>query len=397
MADPNASPVSNDTGTLSSTQLQDDLSQIDSTYDPQIKAEEQVSQADESQAVNFSNQGADEAQAAAKDATAQDKELSKWVSSTPTRQASYATTMHAAPVLSMLVALGGSLTKLTGGQMLAATTGIVQGLNAGAEQQYTDAYNAWMAGYKKLQEQHQNLMQAHSLMLESYKGRADAYQKAADAARRQTGDLLDQKQEALKGKIDLFKAQQEAMARMDRIKYSYEQLHERQIKDLAEIGHWKQIDGRANGADPRTKAQIGAAKQRFTAAKAQVDELMKLRGQVNGNLTMKDEDKATMLASIDAKVDVWREQMNESTREAEQIASSIPATGASPQAAAPPPLHPASPPAAKSQGQQLSPGKMAALKQHMGKPVKFGDGTEAIMKQDGTVQVIGGNIDRTVH
>jgi len=108
-----------------------------------------------------------------------------------------------------------------------------------------------------------------------------------------------------------------------------------------------------------------------------------------------------MLAKIDAQVGVYREAMNTATAEGDQIAQAIPPSGSGPSpgapGAAPPPLRPASPPANPSQEKQLSPAKINALKKNQGQPVTFGDGITAIMKQDGTIQVIGAPIDRTVH
>jgi hypothetical protein len=387
MADPNASPVAPDQGALQIGSLQSDLAQVDSTYDPQISASESASSADESQAVAQSNKGADEAEKAAGDSTAQDAQMKQWVDSTPTRQAAYATAMHTAPVLALLVALGGAKTKLTGGQMLAATTGIVQGMNAGAEKQYTDSYNAWMASYQKMKDQHAELMKAHELMLESYAGRADAYQKAAEAARRQTGDLLEGKKQKIAETIDTLKAQSEAVRRLDMTKIALEQLHERQIKEIAQVNHWKAIEAKTGGADPRTKALIGAAKQKFQSAKALMDKAMQYRGQISSSLDMSAEDKAAALARVDMQLEEESAKMEEATQESEQLAQAVPAPAAP--TAAPAPLKPASPPV-NNQAQQLPPARLKWLQQHKGQEVGWADGTKAIMKADGTVQILSG-------
>jgi hypothetical protein len=353
MADPNSAPVSDNSGALAPGSLQSDIGQINQEYEPEIKQSEEASAADETQAVGFANKGADEAATAASDATSDDAQVKQWADSTPTRQAAYATAMHTAPVLAMLVAIGGSMTKIPAQAMLAATTGIVQGMNAGAEKQYTDSYNAWMANYEKLKKQHADLMQAHSLMLESYQGRADAYQKAAEAARRQTGDLLDQKQQKIANTIDSFKAQSAAIDRLARNKIALEQLHERQLKDAQQAAHWKQIDRRANAADPRTKALIGAAKQKYTDAKAQMDAAMKYRGQVSSDLSMSDDAKGELMTRIDEQLAELSTRMDEASQEAETLAQSIPA--AAPGGPAPPPLRAASPPGAPAPASYKTP------------------------------------------
>jgi hypothetical protein len=391
MPDPNASPVQPDTGAMSIGTLNSDLSQIDTTYDPQISSERSVEAGDEDKAVAQANKEADEAQDAAKDELSQSQQMKQWVDATPTRQAAYATTMHTAPILAVLTALGGRMTRLNGMQMLSATTGIVQGMNEASEKKYTDAYNAWMAGYQKMKDQHSELMKAHELMLQSYAGRADAYQKAAEAARRQTGDLLDDKQHKVSQTIDSFKAQSEAIRRLDLSKEALEGLHERQLKEIDQVKHWNAVEQRTVGGDPRTKALVASAKQKFTNAKAQYDEAMKYRGQINSNLSMTDQAKTAALAQVDAHMNELGAAMDAATQEAAELAKNVPAPSSA--SAAPPPLKPASPPV-NNQAKQLPPARMKYLEQHKGQEVGWADGTKAIMKADGTVQILSGP---TVH
>jgi len=213
--------------------LTSDLSGISAQFDPQIASERHAAQGAESRSVGASEQAAGEAEKAAGDVLSSDEQLKQWVQSTPSRQVAYKAAMHAAPMLSLLTALGGKLTRLNGQQMLGATTGIVQGLNSGAEKQYEDAYTQWNAAYQRMKEHQAALMKAHELMLGAYQGRADAYQKAAEAARRMTGDLLDEKQTALGNKVNLFKTQSEALDRLENIHLALGHLNEQKRHNLA--------------------------------------------------------------------------------------------------------------------------------------------------------------------
>jgi len=414
--DTNTNPAA---GQVDLSGLSSDLSGLDKQFDPQISAERETAEHYEQQSVKYSEQEASVSEQMADEQPAQMQQMDTWLKSVPTRQAAYATTMHMAPMFALLSAIGGKVTKLSGQNMLAATTGIVQGLNQASEKLYEDSYNAWMAQYNKLKEHQQNLMRQHQLMLEAYRGRADAYQKAGDAARRMTGDLLDQKQQAVTSKIHSFQAQSQAFDRITKAKYALEQLHERQRHDLAQEAHWKEINERiASGKVPPAMAQqLKAEHENWANAKAQVDEFVKQRGQINSNLSLNDEVKGQMLQRIDDQIAALELSMDQSVARTRALASQIPATpgahpgqtrpnpaqsgqaqpgsAGQPQPAAAPgnnagaaaatPKPAASTPPGTDQSNQVSPGKRAALEQHKGQPVTFGDNTTWIMDQNGAI------------
>jgi len=249
-AQPGAAP---DPGALSSFE-----SDLDSSYSGPVAQSEQTAADDSAKALEYSNKEADAAEDYARDLGTADPKMQQWIDSQPTKQAAYATAMHMAPVLSMLVALGGAKTRLTGGNMLAATTGIVQGLNNAADSNYQASYDKWMAGYKELKDQQDRLTKAHELMLDAYKGCADAYQKAAEAARRQTGDLLDDKQKKLAEKVNLFDAQQKSFDQLTRTALALQELN---IK--------KQEEARKQKA--QTQADAGNAQDVKAVMAAMVD------------------------------------------------------------------------------------------------------------------------------
>lgn len=119
-----------------------------------------------------------------------DQKLQQWVAQTPTRQAAYANVMHLTPMLSILAALGGKATRVSALGMLGATAGIVQGVNAGAENQFKDAVDKWNNQYDALKAHMKNMDETYQTLETAYAGRADAADKAATMALKIEGDEL---------------------------------------------------------------------------------------------------------------------------------------------------------------------------------------------------------------
>jgi hypothetical protein len=399
MADPNASPVGSNAGTLSAPdegQLSSDISQIESQYEPRVEASEQRAEQFENQSVASEEEFSKYAEESAQSMSAQDQEMQQWVDATPTRQASYSTSMHAAPVLSVLMALGGKLTRLNGQQMLGAMTGMVQGLNESSEQKYNAAMDAWRAAFEKMRLQQQRLMDTHRMMLAAYKGRADAYYKASEAARRMTGDILDDKQRQIAQKVDVYKARSAAWDKLQRINYSYAALHERAKKDIAQESHWKKIETDAGKMPPEVKAQLAAAHSRFQSAKLQADENLKVRSQVSNSLTMPEDVKNKKLQDLDNEDEALKMEMQRATSDGDAITAGFVASrgggqapgaapGAAPETNRSGTINRSGAPQQKTDEKiQLSPKRMQLLQQHKGQPVKWADG-EYIMDADGSV------------
>ena len=371
-----------------------DTSPIDQQYDPQITSERESAQHYEEESIKYSEKGAEEGEKAAAADPAQNQVMDDWLKSQPTRSAAYATVMHTAPMLALLSAIGGKVTKLSGQNMLAATNGIVQGMNSASEKTYEDSYNHWMQEYQKLRQHQDQLQKQHQIMLEAYHGRADAYQKAADSARRMTGDLIDQKQQAVNAKIHSFQAQSQAMDRLSKAKYALEQLHERQRHDIQQESHWKETEERIKSGKvpPALAQQIKAEHEQWANAKAQIDELMKQRGQVNANLGLSEDAKAQMLQRIDDQAASLTMSMDESVARSKALASqadpATPGKASAAPAAAPNPNNPNTAAPGTDQTAQVSPAKKQALEQHKGQPVSFGDGSQWILDSSGSVRML---------
>jgi hypothetical protein len=375
-----------------------DLSDIDKRYDPQIEAERKVSQERESQAVSAAEEVPREAEAAAQASTADEQEMLDWVKNTPTRQAAYASAMHAAPMLAILTAVGGKVTRLNGQQLLAATHGIVSGLNAGAEAQYADSMKAWEAAYERMREHHQRLMDAHRLMLTAYQGRADAYQKAADAARRLTGDLLDEKQIKVNERINSFKAQEQAMYNLDRIHVA-QQANDIRLRDvLAKEAHWKELERRAAN-NPELMARLKVEQAKWRNKEAQYNLKLKERQQTVSNLDLPKDLKDQEVARIDAETEALRAEMDRTMSNMDAAIASPTASpiaevpGAAGGAPAPRPApamaQPVPRPRGGPAGAPPSPAKLAELKKHRpGSAVRFGDGSVWTLDANGNPQMI---------
>jgi hypothetical protein len=322
----------------------------------------------------------------------------------PTRQAAYSTNMHAAPVLAILTALGGKVTRLNGQQMLAATTGMVQGLNESSEQKYDSAYKAWQASFEAMKAHQQQLMHMHQLMLQSYAGRADSYQKAADAARRMTGDYLDDKQKQTTARIDLFKAQSAAWDKVQRINLTHQMNDEHVRHDMAQEARMKKITDAAAKLDPKTKALIAAEVQSWKNAKAHVDSARSQLGQLNGNLTMPAEERSAREQRLQDEIKFQELEMDRHAQASETLAAGVaqPTTPATPPAGAggartPPQAQPVHAGASGAGGAKPSQAKLDALQKQPGTTLHFGDGSSWVMDANGQAKMVTPPTNPTTH
>jgi hypothetical protein len=374
--------------------LESTIAGIESRYEPEIRAGEKAAEGYEEKSIAAEQSIEEEATKEAGELSAEDQQMQFWIDHTPTRQAAYATTMKAAPVLAILTALGGKATKLSGQNMLGALNGMVKGLNSASEKTYNDALQRWQSAYEKMRQQQQRLSDAHKLMLTAYAGRADAYQKASDAARRMVGDELDDKQRQISQTIDTFKAQSTAWGKIQQINMANASLADRIRLHIAEEDKWKQATARANqAADPVVKQQVAGEEARWRNAKAQEDANLRRRGQIAANLTMPDDQKQAALERIDSEDEALEMEMNRAVSNRDAIVAGYAASGGKPGASpTPAPRGGAGTPAPNGssggtwggQSQELPPEAVQKLKDNIGKSVTFANGQTWVMHQDGT-------------
>lgn len=151
-------------------------------------------------------------------------EMAQYIEKTPNRQGIYAANMHIAPMLAILSAVGGKMARTSGLQMLAATTGAVQGLNQGNEQAYAAAMDQWKAGFSKFQAETKMQQQYYTQMLKAYGGRADAEEKAAAAAERMSGNIRTDEQKKLATAAQAIKSQMQVANQLEHLQLAREGL-----------------------------------------------------------------------------------------------------------------------------------------------------------------------------
>lgn len=144
-------------------------------------------------------------------------EMAHYAENTPTRQGIYAANMHVAPLLAIMSTIGGKLTRASGLQMLAATTGAVTGLNAGNEQAYQENMNRYKMGLEAFKEQVGMQQDYYNAMMKSYAGRADAEEKAAAAAERMAGNIRTDEQKKMATAVQAKRAIETGVYQLDRI------------------------------------------------------------------------------------------------------------------------------------------------------------------------------------
>lgn len=182
---------------LEGEQLQNLIRVSGDTTDEAVKNIEQaIKETRAQQAVADYNrkQQADTQMAAAQELQSDDQKLMNYAQRTPTRQAAYANVMHLTPILSILAAIGGKAMHVSALGMLAATNGIIEGVNKGAENQFADAVDKWQAQYNALKDHLNNMQAVYKNMYDAYGGRADAAEKAIEHTRNILGDQLTEGQ-----------------------------------------------------------------------------------------------------------------------------------------------------------------------------------------------------------
>ncbi len=155
---------------------------------------------------------------------AYDQQIDQLFQKYPSEKVAYGAAMHVAPQMAILAALGGKAAGLSGQMMLGSLTGMMEGLNKGAADQFQQSLDKWKQELQKYKERHQEQMDMYRLMLDAYSGRADAAQKARDFALQMTHDAIDQKEYQHKDAIDLFKARTQAFTNLEKAQLMFDKM-----------------------------------------------------------------------------------------------------------------------------------------------------------------------------
>lgn len=188
-----------------------------SGLDAQIGQGQQAAAGDE-QALEAADTGkADLAAQTAGQLQGDDAKMEQLFQQYPAREVAYGAAMKAAPLIGLLATLGGKAAGISGQGMLGGLTGMMEGLNQGAEDKYQDGLTKWKQQLQTLKDRHEEQIEIYKLMLDAYSGRADAAQKARDFALSATHDAMDAKEAKVKDSIDIWKARSQAINQADRV------------------------------------------------------------------------------------------------------------------------------------------------------------------------------------
>jgi hypothetical protein len=100
--------------------------------------------------------------------------------------------MKTAPLLTVLAALGGKLTKMSGLTMIKATNAMISGQIAGNQQAYQDAKKTYDAEWEKFQDRQKQKLQIYKDQLEAWKDTYTGREKAWIIANQAVGDTITQ-------------------------------------------------------------------------------------------------------------------------------------------------------------------------------------------------------------
>lgn len=105
--------------------------------------------------------------------------------------------MSMSPWLIALSVFGGSRTKLSANNMLASTTGMINGLVSGDDQKYQEAYDKWKADHQAFTDLQKQKWEIYREMVKVYKDRIDGKQRALQVAEQAVRDARKDRADAM--------------------------------------------------------------------------------------------------------------------------------------------------------------------------------------------------------
>jgi hypothetical protein len=181
--------------------------------------------------------------------------------------------MAMSPWLIALSAFGGSRTKLSANNMLAATTGMINGLVAGDDQRYQEAYDKWQTEHKQFAELQKQKWDIYKEMVKVYKDQIDGKQRALQVAEAAVRDARKDRADAMSSYMQTIRAsmalrdESRKWAALDEQIRSHKAGEKQKAED--EAGKTARASGKAGG-----KAQAHAAA--MSEANSQIDDLVKM-------------------------------------------------------------------------------------------------------------------------
>lgn len=186
--------------------------------------------------------------------------------------------MAMSPWLIALSVFGGARTKLSANNMLASTTGMINGLVSGDDQRYQEAYQKWQDDHKTFTELQKQKWGVYREMVKVYKDRIDGKQRALQVAEQAVRDARKDRSDSMTAYMQTVRA---SLALRD------------------EARKWAALDEqvRAHKANEAQKATDEADKQSRSKAKAKgkgggADQLTEANQLIDELIGTLDQQKA---------------------------------------------------------------------------------------------------------
>jgi hypothetical protein len=158
------------------------------------------------------------------------------------------------PFLLMAMALGGKAAKLSGGNMLAGMTGMMQGAQEGSMEKFNNAYKTWQENYKQFDEEQKNRMAIYKANLD---WRKDAI-NAEDVAAREALSYVGASEINMKNAIAAHNAQEKAALQIEQMNAKTSRLAQSVSEQGQKLGQKFYEDWRKETANT-PRAVLGAA------------------------------------------------------------------------------------------------------------------------------------------
>lgn len=126
--------------------------------------------------------------------------------SQPAPQRNIGSLMQMAPWLMILSVMGGRATKLSANNMLAATTGMINGLVSGDDQRYQEEYQKWQEQHKQFAELQKQKWDVYREMVKVYKDQIDGKEKALQVAETAVRDARKDRADSMSSYLQTVRA-----------------------------------------------------------------------------------------------------------------------------------------------------------------------------------------------
>jgi hypothetical protein len=181
--------------------------------------------------------------------------------------------MAMSPWLIALSTFGGSRTKLSANNMLASTTGMINGLVSGDDQRYQEAYDKWQTEHKQFAEMQKQKWDIYKEMVKVYKDQIDGKQRALQVAEAAVRDARKDRADAMSSYLQTIRAsmalrdESRKWAALDEEVRSHKANEKQKAEDEA---------GKTARASGKTSDKAKKHTEALSEATTQIDDLVKM-------------------------------------------------------------------------------------------------------------------------